>query len=119
MVTEVPYRGNLCIHIWRFQELLSMKSRTCCSKKLPTSLYSLKYKCYLKYNYQLLHVIIFLPTFRDWVHIKCIAVAKCNLFFHYCNAKEILFYYFHYVKLCKTQKTYADFVYTVEIIFVR
>ena len=30
-----------------------------------------------------------------WVRIKRIAMAKCDLLFHYRDAKEISFYYFH------------------------
>ena len=42
------------------------------------------------------------------VPIKGIAIMKCDLFFHYYNAKEVLFYCFCYTKLCaKHQKTYS------------
>lgn len=34
------------------------------------------------------------------VQIRCITIAKCNLIFHYCNAKDISFYYFHDATLC-------------------
>ena len=40
------------------------------------------------------------------VQIKHIKIVKCDLFFHYCNAKEISFYYFCDTELCgKHQKT--------------
>ena len=35
------------------------------------------------------------------VQIKCTAIANCNLFFHYRDAKEISFYYFRNTKLCE------------------
>ena len=43
---------------------------------------------------------------QNRVQIKCIAIAKCDLFFHYCNAKEISFYYFCDTKLC-TEHTHT------------
>ena len=40
------------------------------------------------------------------VQIKCIAITKCNLFFHYQDTKEISFYYFCDTNLCaKHEKT--------------
>ena len=43
------------------------------------------------------------------VRIKRIAIAKCDLFFHYGHAKEISLYYFCDIKLCKTQKNTGEF----------
>ena len=43
------------------------------------------------------------------VQIKCIAIAKCDLFFHYRNAKEISFYYFRDTKLCAKHEKTSEF----------
>ena len=40
---------------------------------------------------------------------KHIAIMKCNLFFHYCDSKEILFYYFCSTKLCAKHKKSHEF----------
>ena len=60
-------------------------------------------------------------AFRIW--IKCIAIAKCDLFFHCRDTKEITFYYFRdqkFVKNKKKKKTkHVNFIYVVEIMFVR
>ena len=65
-------------------------------------------------------------AFRIW--IKCIATAKCDLFFHCHDTKEITFYYFrdqNFVKTKKKQKQtnnkrkHVNFIYVVEIMFVR
>lgn len=54
------------------------------------------------------------------VRIKCIAIAKCDLFSHYRDAKVISFYYFRDTKLCaKHEKMYVDFMYVVGIMFLR
>ena len=55
-----------------------------------------------------------------WVRIKCIVIAKYDVFFHYRDAKEISFYYFHNTKLCaKHEKTLVNSIYIVGIMFVR
>ena len=43
--------------------------------------------------------------------IKCIAIGivKCDLFFHYCDAKEISFNYFCDAKLCAKYKKTCEF----------
>ena len=54
------------------------------------------------------------------VRIKRIEIAKCDLFFHYCNAKEISFYYFRDTKLCaKYGKTQVHSIYIVGFMFER
>ena len=51
--------------------------------------------------------------------IKRIAIGKCDLFSHYCDAKEI-FYYFSDIKLgAKHEKTHATSIHIVRIMFVR
>ena len=40
---------------------------------------------------------------------KHIAIMKCNLFFHYRDSKEILFYYFCSTKLCAKHKKLHEF----------
>ena len=51
---------------------------------------------------------------------KRIAVVKCDLFFHYRDSKELLFYYFRDTKLgAKHKKKHVNFIYIVENMFVR
>ena len=46
------------------------------------------------------------------VRIKRIAIAKCDLFFHYRDAKETSFYYFRDTKICaKHEKTHEFHLY--------
>ena len=48
------------------------------------------------------------------------AIAKCDLFFHHRDAKEISFYYFRNIKLCaKQEKIQVNSIYIVGIMFVR
>ena len=45
-------------------------------------------------------------------HLYCwdhIAIAKCDLFFSYCHAKEISFYYFRDIKLCAKHEKACEF----------
>ena len=61
-------------------------------------------------------------AFRIW--IKCIAIAKCDLFFHCRDTKKITFYYFLDQKFVKNKKNknkqkHVNFIYVVEIMFVR
>ena len=61
----------------------------------------------LKLMSKILRVVHFKNNLRDnqdRVRIKRIVIAKCNLFFHYCDSKEILFYYFRDTKLCAKYK---------------
>ena len=53
---------------------------------------------------------------RVW--IKHIAIAKCDLFFHYRDAKEISFYYFLDAKLCVKCECVFFFFY-LKIIYPR
>ena len=54
------------------------------------------------------------------VQIKHIAIVKCDLIFHYRDAKEISFYNFRDKKLCaKHEKTHVNSIYVVGIMFVR
>ena len=48
------------------------------------------------YTYNLFDVFV---QYFIRVQIKHITIAKCGLFFHYCDAKEISFYNFHKTKL--------------------
>ena len=51
---------------------------------------------------------------------KHVAIAKCDLVFHYCNAKEISFYYCCNAKLyAKHKKTHVNSIYIVGIMFFR
>ena len=51
------------------------------------------------------------------VRIKRIAIAKCVLFFHYCDSKEIFFFFFRDTKLVlQTKKTHVNSIYIVGII---
>ena len=43
------------------------------------------------------------------VRIKLISIAKCDLFFHYCDTKEISFYSFRYTKLCAKHEKTGEF----------
>ena len=53
------------------------------------------------------------------VQITRIVTAKCDLFLHYREAKEISFYYFVDTKLCaKEEKTQMNSIYVVGM-FVR
>ena len=48
--------------------------------------------------------------FQNRVQIKHIMVVKRNLFFYYCDVKEISFYYFQNTKLCvKHKKNTCEF----------
>ena len=42
--------------------------------------------------------------------ITCIAIAKCEIFLHYRDAKEISFYYFCNTKLCVNTKNTREFL---------
>ena len=45
----------------------------------------------------------------------CIAIAKCDLFFHYGDAKEISFYYIGNTKICATHE---NSIYIFGILFL-
>ena len=63
---------------------------------------------------------VHIPQYMCRVWIKCITIVNCDLFFHYCNAKEISFYYFCDTKICaKHTKKGVNFIYIVGIKFVR
>ena len=62
----------------------------------------------------------FQPEPTRVVLIEWIAIPKCNLIFHCCNAKEISFYYFCNTKLCVWhKKTHVNSIYTVVITFLK
>ena len=56
---------------------------------------------------------------QDNVQIKCITMAKCDLFFHCCDSKEISCYYFRDTKLCAKHRKHVNFIDIVGIMFVR
>ena len=58
-------------------------------------------------------------TTRAEFELSVIAIAKCNLFFHYCDSKEISFYYFRDTKLVQDTKKHVNSIYIVGIMFFR
>ena len=48
-------------------------------------------------------------TLQFTLHLKLIAIAKCDVFFHYRGAKEIPFYYFCDTKLCAKHACFCFF----------
>ena len=53
------------------------------------------------------------------IRIKRIAIVKCDLFFHYSDAKEISFYHFCDTKLRAKHEKNMSSIYSVGIMFVR
>ena len=56
---------------------------------------------------------IYILFSKSRVQIKCITMAKCDLFFHYRNAKDISFHYLQ--NFVQNKKTHVNCIYIVGI----
>ena len=79
--------------------------------KKKTTDFGEKYRKLQSKHWQNIHYIIIVcgSYVIYMVRIKQIAIAKCDLFLHYRNAKEIILLSSRYKTLCKTRKNTREF----------
>ena len=78
------------------------------------------FKNELLYILSLIYLYVFERDALLRVRIKRIAIAKWDIFFYYCDAREIPLYYFGDTKLfAKREKAHVNSIYFVGIMSVR